>query len=119
MKKIVLIEDDIVIQKIYSHKLEIDGYKVILALSADQGFGLISKEIPDLVLLDIMLPGKMNGFDLLEMLKKNAKLKKIPVIVITNLDNEKTQALKVGAMDYLIKSNTDITQLSQMVKKYI
>jgi DNA-binding response OmpR family regulator len=60
----------------------------------------------------------MNGFDLLEQLKKVEEYKNIPVIVLTNLDTEKKQALEIGADDYLIKAETDFTVLLNKVKKY-
>lgn len=117
-KKILLIEDDIDIQKIYSSKLLSFGFEVLLASSSEQAFNLAIQEKPDLVFLDIMLPGKMNGFELLERLKENEETKKIPVVVITNLDTERQQALKIGATDYLIKANTDLNQIVEMAQKY-
>ncbi|OGM21786.1 hypothetical protein A2863_00680 [Candidatus Woesebacteria bacterium RIFCSPHIGHO2_01_FULL_38_9b] len=115
--KILLVEDDLDIQRIYSSKLSMEGYEVILTIDALQGLHLAKSEKPSIILLDIMLPGKMNGFELLEQLKKSDELKNIPVIVLTNLDTEKEQALQVGADDYLIKANTDLNQIVEKVKK--
>ena len=118
MKTIILIEDDLDIQRIYSQKLELSGYKVILASDASQGYFLIKDLSPQLVMLDIMLPGKMNGFELLGKIKTDEKLKSIPVLVFTNLDTEKANALKAGASDYIIKSNTNLNEIVEKVKKY-
>jgi len=117
-KNILLIEDDLDIQTIYSEKLKANGFNVHLEANVLNGLNHIKKEKPGLILLDIMLPGEMNGFDLLEILKKDSDLKDIPVIVMTNLDTEKEQALKIGANDYLIKANTELTELVEKVKKY-
>lgn len=118
MAKILLIEDDLDIQRIYSEKLKIDGHEVILSLNATIGLQYLKTEKPDLILLDIMLPGKMNGFELLEIIKKDSSLSKIPVIVLTNLDTEKEQAMKIGADDYLIKANTSLDDLLKKVKAH-
>ena len=118
MKTIVLVEDDLDIQRIYSQKLELSGFKVILASDASQGYFLVKDLAPQLVMLDIMLPGKMNGFELLEKIKSDEKLKNIPILVFTNLDTEKANALKAGASDYIIKSNTNLNEIVEKVKKY-
>lgn len=117
-KKILLIEDDLDLQRIYSTKLEGAGFEVVLAVDALQGLNLIEKETPSLVLLDIMLPGKMNGFELLKYIKTSDPLKNIPVIIITNLDTEKEEALKLGASDYIIKANTELSTIIDKVRKY-
>lgn len=107
------------IQTIYSQKLELAGYKVYLANDAQQGLHFLKSDPPELILLDIMLPGKINGFELLEIIKKDDNLKNIPIIILTNLDTEKTTALKLGAQDYLIKANTNLNEIVEKVKKYI
>ncbi len=118
-KSILLIEDDLDIQRIYSQKLKGKGYEVVLAADAEQGFQSAKEGRFNLILLDIMLPGKMNGFELLEILKKDDKLKKVPVVVLTNLDTEKQQALKVGANDYLIKANLSLDDVARKVEENV
>ncbi len=117
-KSIILIEDDLDLQRIYSIKIESAGFKVLLAIDALQGLNLIKNENPRLILLDIMLPGKMNGFELLKRLKEDNKLKNIPVVILTNLDTEKEEALKMGANDYIIKANTNLNEIVEKVSKY-
>jgi PleD family two-component response regulator len=70
------------------------------------------------VLLDLLLP-KMNGFDYLKAMKSNAKLKNIPVVVLSNLGNDEDvdRAKKLGAEDYFIKSDTDLSVLAEKVEK--
>lgn len=117
-KKILLIEDDLDIQRIYSEKLTNAGYAVTLAVNGDQGLTQIKNETPNLVLLDIMLPGTMNGFELLEIIKKDDRLKNVPVVVLTNLDTEKDQAMKIGANDYLLKVTLSLEDLVNKANKY-
>jgi len=115
MKKILLVEDDLYLQRIYTLKLTNNGYQVFLALNSDQALDLAKREQPNLIILDIMIPGKMNGFELLDIFKKDEKTKKIPVIILTNLDLEKEKAKELGASDYLLKSDTDLNDLIRRI----
>lgn len=107
MKTILVIEDDMVQQKALSDALSVQ-FRVLTALDGKIGWNIIVKEHPDLILLDIMLPGGINGFDLLSQLKMDPAVSNTPVVVLTNLDTEETTARKIGVADYLIKSNTSI-----------
>src|SRR4029079_16828279 len=118
-KTILLVEDDLDIQRVYSEKLKNEGYEIALAIDVPHGLQLLETMKPDLVLLDIMLPGKMNGFEMLQYIKGDDRYKKIPVIVMTNLDTEREEALKVGAADYLIKANTELSDLAAKIKQII
>lgn len=118
-KKILLIEDDPDIQKMYSNKLNFEGYHVIQAIDGKDGLLKAKTENPDMVLLDIMLPRGMNGFDVLEEIRKDQALQNVPVIVLTNLDSEQKVAEKVGATAYLVKANTDLTELIKLIKQYL
>jgi DNA-binding response OmpR family regulator len=106
MPKILLIEDDALLIRMYKKKLELDGYNVTTANNGEEGLSKFKKEDPDLVLLDVMMP-KMNGFEVLENVKADEQLKKIPVILLTNLgsdDEDIERGLELGAAAYLIKS---------------
>lgn len=117
IKKILLVEDDLDIQRVYREKLEIEGYEVFLAIDVPHGLQQLEDVKPDLLLLDIMLPGKMNGFEMLQHIKADARYKNIPVIVMTNLDTEREEALKIGAVDYLIKAETELSTLIAKIKQ--
>lgn len=118
-KKILLVEDDSTILKPLNDKLTGLGYDVVHAQTGQQAINRIRSQPPDLVLLDIMLPEGMNGFDVLEYIKKAPNLKSIPVIVLTNLDSEQKSALQIGAADYLIKSNISLDNLVLKIKSYL
>lgn len=105
-KKILIIEDDPFLQSMYVTKLEASGYEVVSEEDGAKGFSSAQSEKPDLILLDILLPGK-DGFEILEELKQDADAEKIPVILLTNLGQRKDieRGLELGAVDYLIKAH--------------
>ncbi len=116
--KILLVEDDAMIAQMYKDKFAVAGYDVVGADSGATTFNLLKTFKPDIILLDIMLPGGMNGFDILTIIKKNQDLKDIPVIMLTNLESEKKTAVEMGAKDYFIKSETPLEELLAKIKKY-
>lgn len=104
MKKILIAEDDPSIAKLYEKKFEHIGFEVILAGNGDEAVKRAKKELPDFILLDVMMP-IMNGFEALKILKKDKETKKIPVIILSNYGElpNITSGLNMGAEDYLIK----------------
>jgi DNA-binding response OmpR family regulator len=120
MKKIIVLEDEQVLQKALSIELLGAGFEVLSALDGEAGLALVKKELPDLVLLDLTMP-KMNGFDVLKNLKEDATTKSIPVIILSNLgqDEDKEKGLSLGATDYYVKSSTDLSLLTEKIKKVI
>lgn len=117
MKTILIIEDDMQVAKLYEETLKAAGFAVVIAPTGNQGLSDLTKMRPDLVILDIMLAQGMNGFDILEKMKKNPSLKTIPVIVLTNLDTERKVALEIGAAAYLVKSNTSLDEIVAKAKQ--
>ncbi len=115
-QKILIVEDELPQQKALSTKLTAEGFQVLIATNVKDGLLLLTKEHPDLILLDIMLPGQMNGFDMLEQIKRDPNLQAIPVLVLTNLDTEETVTRKIGAADYLVKANTSMEEIVRRVK---
>lgn len=118
MSTILLIDDDQDSQNIYSTVLRDNKYTVLQALDGKTGYNQAKESKPDLILLDIMLPGKMNGFDFLEMHQKDPELKHIPVVILSNVDTEEKTARNIGAVDYLVKVNTPMELLLQKVEQY-
>ncbi|MDO8260735.1 MAG: response regulator [Candidatus Magasanikbacteria bacterium] len=118
--KILLIEDDPFLLSMYSTKFEIEGYCVACAEDGAKGLKMASIENPHIILLDIMMP-KMNGFEVLEGLKKQDKTKTIPVILLTNLNqkNEIERGLELGANDYLIKAHFMPSEVVEKIKEVL
>lgn len=115
-KKVLIVEDDNALAKIIQQKLDKNNVETVIASSGKSGLSSAKTDKPDLILLDIMLPGGMNGFDLLQQLKADEKLKSIPVIILTNLDTEKKTALDFGAIDYIIKPNMSLDEVILKIK---
>lgn len=119
MKNVLIIEDDPQTQEIYADKLKIEGFGVFVVALGDEGLAIAREKRPDLIVLDIMLPGKLNGFDVLEDLKKDKDLKKIPVLVLTNLGTEEKVAKEIGAVEYIIKANTSLEEVVDKIKSIL
>ncbi len=120
MKKILIVEDEIILAGMYQDKFTQAGFEVILAYSAEEASKILRKEIPDLILLDILLP-KENGVSFLAKMRKNPKLSSIPVVAFSNYDDPKTkkQAFKLGIKDYLIKTSYTPQEIIEKVKGYL
>ena len=117
MAKIIIVEDEQILLKALSIQLLSANFIVLTASNGEAGLDLIKKEKPDAVLLDILMP-KMNGFEVLEALKKDEATKNIPVIVLSNQASEEEQkkGLSLGAADYYVKSSTDLGDLTAKVQ---
>ena len=118
--KILIIEDDKSLVRIIEEALNHDEFEVILALSAEEGLAKATSEKPKLVVLDILLPGE-SGFSCLKSLKENPKTKDIPVIILSNLgqDDEIIQGQKLGAVDYLVKTDFSIDEIIDKINKAV
>jgi len=119
-KKILVIEDDPLLIKMYQTKLVIEGFVVETAFDGEKGMKLAQKAKPDLILLDLMLP-VIDGFTVLKILKKDTQTKKIPVIVFSNLaqPSDIEQAKKLGAIDYIVKASLTPNEIVKRIKKFL
>ncbi|MBI2451315.1 MAG: response regulator [Parcubacteria group bacterium] len=117
-KKILFIEDEATLQKAIGTFLEAEGYEIISVLDGEAGIARANKDMPDLILLDLILP-KKDGFEVLAELKTNEATKKIPVIVLTNLEGigYVDRAIELGATTYLVKANYTLEEVIQKVKE--
>ncbi len=119
--KILLVEDDSMVVRMYQRKLEKEGFKVSVAFNGEEGLVAIKKERPDLVLLDIMMP-KMNGIEMLEKVKADEATKDIPVVILTNLSDrpeDVEKCKKLGAEDYWVKANISLKEIIERIKKIL
>jgi len=114
---VLLIEDDAFLASMYVTKLELENFTATLATDGKQGLEKAQLELPDCILLDILLP-KMNGFEVLKALKDNSATANIPVILLTNLGQKQDVArgLSLGAADYLIKAHFLPSEVIMKVK---
>lgn len=120
MARIFWIEDDAAYSAILSRYLEAAGHEMAIANSGEDGLKRIQQEHPDLVLLDIGLPGK-DGFELLEAIKADAAMRKVPVVMLSRLssreDVERCQSL--GCAEYLIKTQHNPEELVRHIGKML
>ncbi len=120
MNKILIVEDEKIMLNLLKEKLAMEGYDVVTASDGEEGFLKIKEEFPDLILLDIIMP-KMNGFEVMEKVRKNDKLRNIPIIVISNSGQpvEINRIKELGAKDWLIKTEFDPQEVLQKIKKQL
>lgn len=119
-KTIVVIEDDKFLRELISQKLMKEGYDVFGAVDGEEGFQMVKSKKPDLVLLDLILPG-MDGFEVLEKLKKDPDVAGIPVIILSNLDQKEDmeKIFKLGAVDFLIKARSTPGEVVDKVREIL
>jgi len=119
-KKILLIEDEEIMINLLQRKIAQEGYEIRVARNGEEGLAAMKEKKPDLVLLDIIMP-KMGGFEVMEHMQADKDLKKIPVIVISNSGQpvEIDRAQKMGARDWLIKTEFDPQEVIEKIKKQI
>lgn len=119
-KKIILIiEDDTHIIRVYKQKFEKD-YDVHYAIDGESGLQMAKEEPPDLIILDLVLPGDTVGFDVLHALKKDSHLADIPIIVITNVETSRSKIIdEGGAVEYMVKPETSLSKVAEKVAEYL
>ena len=116
-KKILIIEDDKFLRELIGQKLLKEGYDIIEAVDGEKGIKTVKDEKPDLVLLDLILPG-IDGFEVLTKIKEDAKIAQIPVIILSNLGQKDDieKGIKMGAVDYLIKAHFTPGEIIDKIK---
>ena len=120
MKKILFVEDEPTLQKAVGKFLENEGYEIKNAIDGELGVKIAKDFQPDLVLLDLILP-KMNGFEVIEELKKDSATKNIPIIVLTNFEGsaDVEKAISLGATNYLVKANYELSEIVEKIKEVL
>lgn len=120
-KIILVVEDDLALQEAFKLKLERDAnIRLLTATSGEEALTIMEKELPNLVTLDILLP-KMNGIELLRIMRADPKLKNVPVVAISVSGNNKIikEARDLGIIDFLVKSDYKIDELIKKIKGYL
>jgi CheY-like chemotaxis protein len=118
--RVLLIEDEKEVAELYKLKLSLDGYEVSTAASGQEGLNKAFKERPELIFLDIKMPG-MDGFEVLKKIRSSAKTKETPVVILSNFDEQDLieKGLSLGANEYLIKSQFTPEDISGKVKDWV
>ena len=121
MAKLLLVDDDPLLVRMYQKKMTNDGYEVETAGDGVEGLQKASQFKPDLILLDIMMP-KMNGFEVLKKLKADSELSKTPVVILSNVGGSQEdidKGLELGAVSYLVKAGNRPSAVVAKVKEIL
>ena len=113
-KKILIVDDERAILKVLSIKLKISGYEVTTALSGEEALELVNSAKPDIMLLDVIMPG-VDGFEVLQKLRPSHQL---PVIVLSARPENAAKALSLGADDFLNKP-FDVNELLKKIEEVL
>ena len=116
-KTILIIEDDKFLRDLIARKLTEEGFEISEAVNGEEGIKKIKEGKPDLVLLDLILPG-IDGFEVLRKIKEEPQLARIPVIILSHLGQKEDveKGMKLGASDYLIKAHFTPAEIIQKIK---
>jgi len=116
-RTILIIEDDKFLRELITRKLLNEAYEVSEAVDGEEGIKKIKEEKPDLILLDLILPG-IDGFEVLSKMREDPALAQIPVIILSNLGqkDDVEKGLKMGAVDYLIKAHFTPGEIIEKIK---
>ncbi|MFA6376733.1 MAG: response regulator [Candidatus Paceibacterota bacterium] len=119
-KKILIVEDDKFLRELIVRKLTNENYDVVEAVDGEQGLQKTKEDKPDLILLDLILPG-IDGFEVLAQKKEDPFIASIPVIVLSNLGQKEDvdKGLSLGATDYLIKAHFTPGEIIEKVRNII
>jgi DNA-binding response OmpR family regulator len=116
--KVLIVEDDPILVRIYTVRLKKEGFDTEVVTNGEQALESMRKEIPDVILLDLVMP-KMDGFSFLAALKKE-NITLPPTIVLSNLDQSADihKAKEMGAVDYVVKGKADLEEIAKKITKY-
>ena len=122
-KKVLIVEDDTFLHTLLADKLSQlreQGMEIFTALNADEALTIAKTSIPDLIMLDVAMPGK-NGFELLGELRQDDRFKKTPIIILSNLSQEedKKRAQDLGVNSYLVKADFSLDEISSEITRLI
>ncbi len=119
-KVLLLVEDDPLLVNMYHTKFATEGFQVFTATDGEVGLNLAQEHLPDIIVLDIMMP-RLDGIEVLRALRQNPTLKNIPVLMLSNLSElaKQKEAMELGAKEFLIKANLTPTQVVAKIKQHL
>ena len=117
---LLLIEDDRGIAGLYRQRLQLEGFTVTLATNGESGLAAAVERVPDVIVLDVRLPG-LSGMEVLERVRKDRRTRQVPVMVLTNWEDgeARTRAMKLGARDFLVKSAVRPGELADRIRDWL
>lgn len=117
MAKVLLVEDDNNLREIYQARLLAEGYDIVTASDGEEALDVAKKEVPELVISDVMMP-KLSGFEMLDIMRKTESLQSVKVIMLTALGQaeDQTKADQLGADRYLVKSQVTLEDIINSAK---
>jgi len=118
--KILIIEDEELLAKVLQEKFHKAGYQTSLVYSGDRALPEVKSFRPDIIILDLILP-KKSGLEILKELKADPEIKSIPVIVLSNIEEDESikKALSLGAVDYYVKTQHPILEVIEKVETHL
>ncbi|MBU4023064.1 response regulator [Patescibacteria group bacterium] len=119
-ENILIIEDDKFLRELISKKLISQGFKIDEAIDGEEGLKKLQEIKPDLILLDLILPG-LDGFEVLQRIKDDPGIASIPVLILSNLGqkDEIEKGLRLGAVDFLVKAHFTPEEIVQKIKQVL
>ena len=119
-KTILVVDDNYDVRRLERKVLLLAGYNVVEAHDGDSALQMMEKMVPDLILMDIRLPGRLNGLELTSHLKDDARLQRVPIVALTAsvLERDRQGALAAGCSGFIAKT-IDITTLPRLVENYL
>ncbi len=120
-KNILIVEDDFFVTRAYTIKFEKENFNVSSVGDGEAAIEFLKKNfLPDLIMLDLMIP-KKSGFEVLKEIKSDNSWKKIPVVILSNLGQEEDmkKGSELGAVDYILKAETNIEEVVARIKKFL
>lgn len=118
MHKLLIVEDDLLLDEAYRRKFGED-FEVRIAVDGESGLKMAVDWQPELVLLDLYLPGRMNGLDVLERLRKETVTQNTPVLVITNLPDSVERVMALGGTKCYMKTDVDLDSIEKDIKELL
>lgn len=118
--KILVVEDTELLRRMYTDRLAADGFEVLQAGDGLEALSVLRHALPDLILLDLVMP-KMSGLEVIEIVKKDPRLKDVPVLILSNLgqDSDIQRGVEMGAIDYLIKNDARPADVSAKISSIL
>lgn len=120
MKKILIVEDDKFLRDLLERKLKKEEFTIETAIDGEEAVNKINSWLPDLILLDLIIP-KIDGFEVLRQTKSKPATKEIPVVILSNLGQQEEieKGLNLGAVDYLVKAHLTPDEIIAKIKKIL